>query len=85
VELHHLTEYLSAKLCVYFLTSPYFGIFPAALRLFAIPFTDIAHADLARLSCLTALVIFVALQLRMLLIVHYSLPTANRRSNFSLR
>ena len=66
-------------------TYTYFGIFPAALRLFAIPFTDIAHADLARLSCLTALVIFVALQLRMLLIVHYSLPTANRRSNFSLR
>jgi hypothetical protein len=63
-------------------TYTYFGIFPAALRLFAIPFTDIAHAELARLSCLTALVIFVALQLRMLLIVHYSLPTANRQLEF---
>ena len=57
----------------------YFGVFPALLRLVAMPFTDIAQAELARLSCLTAVVIFVALQLRMLLIVHYSLPAGNRR------
>ena len=60
----------------------YFGIFPAVLRLFAIPFTDIAQAELARLSCLTAVVIFVALQLRMLLIIHHSLPTVSRRPEF---
>jgi hypothetical protein len=60
----------------------YFGIFPAVLRLFAIPFTDIARAELARLSCLTAVVIFVALQLRMLLIIHHSLPTVSRRPEF---
>src|ERR1700752_3217442 len=53
-------------------TYAYFGVFPALLRLVAVPFTDIAQAELARLSCLTAVVIFVALQLRMLQIVHYS-------------
>jgi hypothetical protein len=63
-------------------TYAYFGIFPAALRLFAMPFTDIAQAELGRLSCLTAVVMFVALQLRMLLIVHHSLPPANRRLEF---
>jgi hypothetical protein len=57
----------------------YFGIFPAALRLFAMPFTDIARAELARVSCLAALVIFVGFQLRMLLIVHHSVPAASRR------
>jgi hypothetical protein len=60
----------------------YFGIFPAVLRFFAIPFADIARAHLARLSCLTAVVIFVALQLRALLIVQNSLPMAKRRSDF---
>jgi hypothetical protein len=60
-------------------TYAYFGVFPALLRLFAMPFTDIAHAQLARLSCLTALVLFAALQLRALLTVHNSLPRANRR------
>src|SRR6516225_10379380 len=63
-------------------TYAYFGIFPAVLRLFAIPFTDVAQAQLARLSCLTAVVIFVALQLQMLLIVHHSLPAVRRRSEF---
>jgi hypothetical protein len=63
-------------------TFAYFGIFPAVLRLAAIPFTDFAQAELARLSCLTALVIFVALQLRMLLIVHHSVPAASRRPEF---
>ena len=63
-------------------TYAYFGIFPALLRLFAIPFTDLARAELARLSCLTAVVLFVALQLRMLLIVHRSLPVASRRPEF---
>jgi hypothetical protein len=63
-------------------TYTYFGIFPAALRLLAIPFTDIAQAELARLSCLTAVVIFVALQLRMLLTVHHSVPKASRRPEF---
>jgi hypothetical protein len=60
-------------------TYAYFGVFPALLRLVAMPFTDIAQAELARLSCLTAVVIFVALQLQMLLIVHHSLPAESRR------
>jgi len=63
-------------------TYAYFGIFPAVLRLFAIPFTDVAQAQLARLSCLTAVVIFVALQLWMLLIVHHSVPAVSRRPEF---
>jgi hypothetical protein len=60
-------------------TYAYFGVFPALLRLVAMPFTDIARAELARLSCLTALVVFAALQLRALLAVHNSLPAASRR------
>ncbi len=59
-------------------TYSYFGIFPALLRLVAMPFTDVATVELARVSCLTAVVIFVALQLRMLLIAHNSLPLARR-------
>jgi hypothetical protein len=59
-------------------TYTYFGVFPAVLRLVAMPFTDVARAELARLSCLAAVVIFVALQLRMLLIAHNSLPLARR-------
>ena len=59
-------------------TYTYFAVFPAILRLLAMPFVDIAQADLARLSCLMAVVIFVALQLRTLLIVHYSLPVGSR-------
>ena len=50
-------------------TYAYFGVFSALLRLVALPFTDIGHLHFARLSCLTAVVIFVALQLKMLLIV----------------
>lgn len=63
-------------------TYAYFGIFPALLRLFAMPFTNVGQAQLARLSCLTAVVIFVALQLRILLIVHHSVPAASRRPEF---
>ena len=63
-------------------TYTYFGIFPALLRLSALPFTNLAQAHLARLSCLTAAVIFVALQLRTLLLVHHSLPNASRRPAF---
>ena len=59
-------------------TYTYFAVFPAILRLLAMPFVDISQADLARLSCLMAVVIFVVLQLRTLLIVHYSLPTGSR-------
>jgi hypothetical protein len=59
-------------------TYSYFGVFPALLRLVAIPFTNIATVEFARVSCLTAAVIFVALQLRMLLIAHDSLPPASR-------
>jgi hypothetical protein len=59
-------------------TYSYFGIFPALLRLAAMPFTDVATVELARASCLTAVVIFVALQLRMLLIAHNSLPPGSR-------
>ena len=32
-------------------TYTYFAVFPAILRLLAMPFADIAHAELARLSC----------------------------------
>jgi hypothetical protein len=60
----------------------YFGVFPALLRLAAIPFTDVAQAQLARLSCLAAVVLFVALQLRMLFIVDNSLPTRSRIPEF---
>ncbi len=56
----------------------YFGVFPAVLRLLAMPFTDVAHAHLARLSCLTAMVLFLAFQLQTLLIVHDSLPPAKQ-------
>ncbi len=63
-------------------TYTYFGIFPALLRLLALPFTDLAQAHLARLSCLAATVIFVALQLRTLLVVHASLPAASRKPAF---
>jgi hypothetical protein len=63
-------------------TYAYFGIFPALLRLFAMPFTNVGQAHLARLSCLMAVVIFVALQLRTLLIVHHSVPVASRRPEF---
>ena len=59
-------------------TYTYFAVFPAILRLLAMPFVDIAHAELARLSCLMAVVIFVVFQLRTLLIVHYSLPVGSR-------
>jgi hypothetical protein len=60
----------------------YFGIFPALLRLLALPFTDLARAHLARLSCLAATVIFVALQLQTLLVVHTSLAAASRKPTF---
>jgi hypothetical protein len=63
-------------------TYAYFGIFPAVLRIFAIPFADLTRAQLARLSCLIAVVLFVALQLRVLLIVHQSVPAASRRPEF---
>lgn len=59
-------------------TYTYFAVFPAILRLLAMPFVDIAQAELTRLSCLMAVVIFVVLQLRSLLIVHYSLPAGSR-------
>jgi hypothetical protein len=66
-------------------TYTYFAVFPAILRLLAMPFVDIAQADLARLSCLMAVVIFVVLQLRTLLIVHYSIPAGSRvRSLFTV-
>lgn len=52
----------------------YFGIFSSLLRLIALPFTEVTRVDMARLSCLTAVIIFLALQLRMLLTVHDSLP-----------
>ena len=55
---------------------------PALLRVAAIPFTDIAHAELARLSCLAAAVLFVALQLWALVVVHNSLPIESRRPGF---
>src|SRR5260370_14195171 len=63
-------------------TYAYFGVFPALLRLSILPFVDIAQVPLARLSCLTAIVLYVAVQLRMLLIVHESLPPQNRLRSF---
>ncbi len=59
-------------------TYTYFGVVPALLRLVAMPFTNVATAELARVSCLAAAVIFVALQLRTLLIAHTSLPPASQ-------
>ena len=56
----------------------YFGIFSSLLRLVALPFADVRQVELARLSCLSGVVIFVALQLRMLLIVYDSLPAPAR-------
>jgi len=53
----------------------YFGLFSSLLRLLALPFTDVRQVQLGRLSCLAAVVIFFTLQLRMLLIVHNSLPS----------
>jgi hypothetical protein len=63
-------------------TYAYFGVFPALLRLSALPFVEIARAPFARLSCLTAVVLYVALQLRMLLTVHETLPPQNRVRSF---
>ena len=62
-------------------TYSYFGVFPALLRLVTIPFTNVATVEFARVSCLTAVVIFVALQLRMLLMVYNSVPLADRSSS----
>src|ERR1700731_1770590 len=50
-------------------TYTYFAVFPPILPVLAMPFFGLGPAELARLSCLTAVVIFVFLQLRMLLIV----------------
>ncbi|HEX3521706.1 MAG TPA: hypothetical protein VHT52_06435 [Stellaceae bacterium] len=63
-------------------TYAYFGVFPALLRLPALPFVDLAQVPLARLSCLTAVVFDVAVQLRMLVIVHQTLPPQNRLRSF---
>jgi hypothetical protein len=63
-------------------TYAYFGVFPALLRLPALPFVDLAQVPLARLSCLTAVVFYVAVQLRMLVIVHQTLPPQNRLRSF---
>jgi len=63
-------------------TYTYFGIVPALLRLLALPFIDLSQAHLARLSCLAGMVVFVAIQLRTLLLVHDSLPIASRRPVF---
>jgi hypothetical protein len=63
-------------------TYAYFGVFPALLRLPALPFVDVAQVPLARLSCLTAVVFYVAVQLRMLVIVHQSLPPQNQLHSF---
>jgi hypothetical protein len=62
-------------------TYAYFGVFPALLRLPALPFVDVAQVPLARLSCLTAVVFYVAVELRMLVIVHRSAPPQNRLHN----
>ncbi len=56
----------------------YFGDFPAALRLLAWPFHRLTAGGLARLSCWIAMVLFVGLQLRMLLVVHESLRPEDR-------
>src|SRR5271166_6347567 len=63
-------------------TYAYFGVLPALLRYPALAFGEIARAQLARLSCLTAVVLYVALQLRMLLFVHERLPPQNRVRGF---
>jgi hypothetical protein len=58
--------------------TPISGIVPALLWLPALRFVEIARASLARLSCLTAVVLYVAIQLRMLVIAHESLPPRSR-------
>jgi hypothetical protein len=63
-------------------TYAYFGVLPALLRLPALVLVEIAQARLARLSCLAAVVLYVALQLRMLLFVHERLPPQNRARSF---
>ena len=63
-------------------TFAYFGVFPALLRLPALVFADISQAELARLSCLCALVVFIGLQLGALFSVHNCLPSASRRPGF---
>ncbi|HQT76722.1 MAG TPA: hypothetical protein PLD10_06680 [Rhodopila sp.] len=55
-------------------TYAYFGIFPAVLRLPAMLFVDVTKGGLARLSCLTAMVTFVVLQIRTLWLVHRAVP-----------
>ncbi|HEX2943371.1 MAG TPA: hypothetical protein VHO91_20120 [Rhodopila sp.] len=59
-------------------TYAYFGIFPALLRLPAMPFVDVTNGGLARLSCLTAMVTFVFLQVRTLWLVHRGVPAEYR-------
>jgi hypothetical protein len=64
-------------------TYAYFGVFPALLRLLALPFVDVAQVPLARLSCLTAVVFYVAVQLRMLVIVTPKPPAAEPTAQLS--
>lgn len=59
-------------------TYAYFGVFPALLRLPTLAFVDLRQTELARLSCLVAIVLFVALQLRTLRVFQQSLPERAR-------
>lgn len=62
-------------------TYSYFGVFPAVLRLLALPFVDMEHAELARLSQLAAEVVYVVLQLATLRVVQHSIPAPARSTS----
>jgi hypothetical protein len=59
-------------------TYAYFGIFPAVLRLILSPFIDTFGGGLARLSCWVAMVLYVAILLATLAMVHRSVPAQSR-------
>lgn len=59
-------------------TYSYFGIFPAIIRIFVLPFASVLGAHLARVSCLIAMLLFLMFQLRALRICQDCLPYPNR-------
>ena len=57
----------------------YFGIFCALLRLPLLPFPGLAHLDITRLSCLSAVVLGGWFQLRAVLLARTALAPSHRR------
>ena len=64
-------------------TYSYFGIFPALMRLLAMPFVDVTKVGLSRIYCLVSLMIYVGTLLRTLHLMHMAIEPA-RRSNACL-